>query len=329
LVPSDDEDLVPSYLDFSKKKVAKRGRTAKRSKADHPVIPPSGHTKNNVVVIDDEDDSVSFSPVTRSKTITLDSADLQAKMQDVPGFSAAMSAISQNKRLRSEIRKSASAVMEFAEEPPSASKTQDDAGVTFSVYFGANDPHPLKFICLPTEPFQKLLSAYCSYKRLDPNSAVFKWYGITLDPQQTPVDLGMTNEERLDFSQPRTQPTTNTQPAQVQDHQQASTNNTNIVPNTTSSSSYSNITSLSSSAPLPITHPGDGIVLKLRQGDTVQKFRIKKTDHVRKLLEGYCKTHNLDPNTHSLHFDGLPLALTDTPLHHDMEDGDLIDVEFV
>jgi len=319
---SSDEEEVPSYVEFTKKKTTKRGKVSnKRRKVDPPII-PSKASQNNVVVIDDDDeDEVKFSPaVTRSKTIILDNEDIQVKMQDVPGFSAAMSAISQNKRLRSEIRKSSDVAEEEASSGPIP---QGDApGVTFSVHNGANDP-PLKFLCLPTEPFQKLLSAYCSYKRLDLKSAVLKWYGITLDPQQTPVDLGMTNEEQLDFSLARH--STNAQPALAQPtpapvQQQGPAINTNTEP-----SSAPSAPSSSSSAPIP----GDGIVLKLRQGEIIQKFRIKKTDHVRKLLEGYCKNHNLDPSSHSLHFDGLPLALTDTPLNHDMEDGDLIDVEHV
>jgi hypothetical protein len=39
--------------------------------------------------------------------------------------------------------------------------------------------------------FTKLLNAYCKYKKFDGLSAGIKWYGISLDPKQTPLHYGI------------------------------------------------------------------------------------------------------------------------------------------
>lgn len=157
-----------------------------------------------------------------------------------------------------------------------------------------------------TEPLEKLLQAYCKYRKIPLDSGVLKWYGITLSTQKTAAEYKMEAQlETVDF---------------VQNQMPAGTT-------TTSSNELVQDSQTSSFTLQPQTVNNDSIVLKVRRGDVTKKFKIKKTDNMQKLRDGYGKKNNVDVAGISLHFDGLPLALTDTPLDHDMEDGDLIDVE--
>jgi hypothetical protein len=220
---------------------------------------------------------------------------------------------SQNKKLRSEIRKSYNPhLSDPLDSPAKADSSSSGDSVLFAVY-SSTAPHPIKFRLLKTDTFEKLSQAFCSCNKYALDSGALKWYGITLDKQQTPIDFDMNGEERIDFTFHTAVPPSS--PLQ-----------NDSAPQTTSPS-VAHTTAITPANLAPTTTASDAIVLKVRRGDSIQKFRIKTTDHMRKLLDGYCTKQKLDSSQVSLHFDGQPLSLTETPNDLDMEDGDLIDVK--
>jgi len=298
------------FENFQKKKTVRRGRT-KRRRVESLV--PNHRPQNNttVVVIDsDEDEYYARSNVENNSINVANNTVgiLPTNVHSLPGIYAAMNAISQNKKLRSEIRKSFDP--QLSEEPldlPAKAESSTSDNVLFSVYSSSAQPH-IKFRLLKTDGFEKLSQAFCSCNKYPPDSGVLKWYGITLDKKQTPIDFDMSGEERVDFVfNSEVQKT----PAQ---HELAQELPKNVNPTPS----------------VPNHNPAvanDAIVLKLRRGENIQKFRIKKTDNVRKLIGGYCTRQKLDSSKVSLRFDGRPLSPSETPNENDMEDDDLIDVE--
>eukprot|EP00026_Physarum_polycephalum_P005410 Phypoly_transcript_05444.p1 GENE.Phypoly_transcript_05444~~Phypoly_transcript_05444.p1 ORF type:complete len:456 (+),score=76.14 Phypoly_transcript_05444:65-1432(+) len=222
------------------------------------------------------------------------------------------------------------------------SNSENSISVLFFVYSSPNDQQPLKFRFLKTEAFTKLLNAYCKFKKFDGSSAGIKWYGIALDPKQTPLHYEMSEEEKLYYYDKNgiSEHYSNQTPSTTADHN-ASTmphirdDDSDAVhapittcPSSSSTTSSSTLTDASGTTPSDEV-PQDVITLKLREGPNTQRFRIRITDPFKKLVIGYATKRNLDPSKITLLFDGLPLDADGTPKDTDMESDDIIDVKIV
>jgi len=66
------------------------------------------------------------------------------------------------------------------------------------------------------------------------------------------------------------------------------------------------------------TKETDCVLLKVRLDDDIVKFKLRKTDPLQKLLDGFCQKKNLEKSKTRLSFDGLNIDLDKTPEDLDM-----------
>jgi len=226
-------------------------------------------------------------------------------MHKNPSIAKALSTINQNRQLRDQIRRSADSLpynVDNTDENANSTSPSSDS-ILFSIYESNDDTHPLKFRCYKTEPFHKLLNAYCQYKQYKGSTGSLKWYGVALEDNKTPADFSMTGEERLNYAR---QPSLSTSSSQVSSQTHSQTD---------------------SQPQIEEQEESNSIILKVRYESQTKKFRIKKEDPLQKLLEAFCLKNNLDASKMNLTVDGLAVPPSATALDHDLEDDDLIDLK--
>lgn len=263
----------------------------------------NNNARKEVIELDDDDDDELR--LESEKPVVFNPLVLMHKNAQV---AKAFSIINQNRMLRDQIRRSDSVshLVSNVEDTPTTSNVPSES-ILFSIYESNEDAHPLKFRCYKTEPFHKLLNAYCQYKQYKTNPGTLKWYGITLDSNKTPADFNMTAEERLTYARLPSvpSPSSNSQQPLSQTHAQTT----------------------DSQPQIEEEEESDSIVLKVRYENQTKKFRIKKTDPLQKLLDAFCSKNNLDAAKMNLIVDGLPVQSNTTSLDHDLESDDLIDLK--
>jgi len=182
--------------------------------------------------------------------------------------------------------------------------------------------NPLKFIMLKTETFDKMMKVFCKQNKIsDSTSITFKWYGVKLEVHKTPNDIGMGDKEKV-----------NVVDNHVYNHnydtdtlsQPSSVKNSIEIPSPTSTTSTSASSTSTQSTPQVAQ-----IILKVHYNDEEVKFRIRRSDLLQKILDGFCEKKSLKPNQIKLMFDGLPMNLRETPDDLDMENEDQIDAHDV
>jgi len=73
----------------------------------------------------------------------------------------------------------------------------------------------------------------------------------------------------------------------------------------------------------------DFVLLIARLDDDIIKFKLRRTDPLQKLLDGFCQKKNLEKAKTRLLFDGFIVDLEKTPDDLEMEDGDIIDSKII
>lgn len=231
----------------------------------------------------------------------------------------------------------------FLDSPPSSppSKIEDEAIVL--QLKDKSDGKIMKFRIARTDPIQKLYSYFAKYKGVSEQNLVLKYYGMSLNPSDTPETNYMTDQDIIEAGL--------TAPVQANEilEMKKSSNSVNL--NTSTSTKPNSLLPLKQPAAISIDDDEDDFVpqkptnqtmnrlntevlsgpvidtikLKVKDEKGEKKYKIGKSEPLRKLFEGFCKERGVNLVTMKFMFDGEILDGESTPEDHDMDDDDLID----
>lgn len=206
----------------------------------------------------------------------------------------------------------------------------NSSSIVVNVRCPQRDNKELKYRILNDTQFKYLMQEYCAKQNLLPDAAILKYKGVLLPPEKTPTDMNIADGGVLEVSFPAllsyglglgmTPPSpqlssshhNGTTAGQLHSAQPFSTGMHNgMVPGA-----------------LQSTMTDDLIYLKVgHSSDPPIKFRMKKTDTMSRLLEGFCKKKGFHAAAMQFVFDGKLVPLSSTPKMLDMENDDLIDAQ--
>jgi len=333
LVDSDEEETttVSNPIDLLQSKKKKRGKSKKNEPAKKKI-------RRSTVLEPDEDDSVSIfgSINTNHRTVgtkyggnsfrpnevvNLDedqdeSVPLETAVQHHPELMETFKTVRVNQELVSSLKNS----QILLEDTETQNKEVSDNTVIINLRIrnpdkSLKDSKDIKFKIYLHDPFQKVLENYARFQGVQPERFSLKFDGITLPLQKAPQDFSMQDKDTIDVI---IAPTDSFKSGSHSlGHGELDSSST-----TTMTKSFSKSEILSE--PTPVSD--DSVKLKVRSGkDEPAKFRLGKTEPMKKLFQAYCTQQGLSFSKVKFTFDGRVIFPEQTPEDLEVEDGDLLD----